>query len=151
MLSLAAELSRLETSSFASPPRGGFALVKLIAFARGFVIPRPRLEACRVGLDEMADTPVVPSGRHRPCTLERSRLRKAVQLMCGRYTNTAGVEELNDRFKVPLHSDAGTRRFNIAPTEEVLAIVAPRGRAEARLLRWGLIPPWASDLGARTS
>jgi putative SOS response-associated peptidase YedK len=66
--------------------------------------------------------------------------------VCGRYTNTAGIEELNDRFKVPIESDAGTRRFNIAPTEEVLAIVAPKGGPEARLLRWGLIPPWASDL-----
>jgi putative SOS response-associated peptidase YedK len=66
--------------------------------------------------------------------------------MCGRYTNTAGPEELNDRFRVPIASDAGTRRFNIAPTEEVLAIVAPKGEAQARLLRWGLIPPWAKDL-----
>jgi len=66
--------------------------------------------------------------------------------VCGRYTNTAGVEELNDRFAVPIASTAGTGRFNVAPTEEVLAIVAPRGEPEARLLRWGLIPPWATDL-----
>jgi putative SOS response-associated peptidase YedK len=66
--------------------------------------------------------------------------------MCGRYTNTAGPEELNDRFRVPISSAAGTRRFNVAPTEEVLAIVAPTGEREARLLRWGLIPHWASDL-----
>ena len=66
--------------------------------------------------------------------------------MCGRYTNTAGPEELNDRFRIPIASDAGTRRFNIAPTEEVLAIAAPKGEAQARLLRWGLIPPWAKDL-----
>lgn len=66
--------------------------------------------------------------------------------MCGRYTNTAGPEELNDRFKVPISSDVGTRRFNIAPTEQVLAIVAPKGEAQARTLRWGLVPPWAEDL-----
>lgn len=66
--------------------------------------------------------------------------------MCGRYTNTAGPEELNDRFRVPIHGDAGTRRFNVAPTEEVLAIVAPKGEPEARLLRWGLVPSWAHDL-----
>jgi putative SOS response-associated peptidase YedK len=66
--------------------------------------------------------------------------------VCGRYTNTAGVEELNDRFELPFPSEAGTRRFNVAPTEEVLAIVAPKGEAQARLLRWGLIPPWAKDL-----
>jgi putative SOS response-associated peptidase YedK len=66
--------------------------------------------------------------------------------MCGRYTNTAGPEELNDRFKVPIASDAGTHRFNIAPTEEVLAIVAPKGEREAQMLRWGLVPHWATDL-----
>lgn len=71
--------------------------------------------------------------------------------MCGRYTNTSGPEELNERFRVPIASDTGTHRFNIAPTEEVLAIVAPKGEPEARLLRWGLIPHWAEDLkgGAR--
>ncbi len=67
--------------------------------------------------------------------------------MCGRYTNTAGPEELNDRFRVPISSDTGTRRFNIAPTEEVLAIVAPRGEEEALMLRWGLVPSWATSIG----
>jgi putative SOS response-associated peptidase YedK len=66
--------------------------------------------------------------------------------MCGRYTNTAGVQELNDRFRVPVNTDVGTRRFNVAPTEDVLAIVAPKGQEEARVLRWGLIPPWSKDL-----
>jgi putative SOS response-associated peptidase YedK len=66
--------------------------------------------------------------------------------VCGRYTNTAGVEELNDRFNVPITGEAGTRRYNVAPTEEVLAIVAPKGEPEARLLRWGLVPTWAKDL-----
>jgi putative SOS response-associated peptidase YedK len=66
--------------------------------------------------------------------------------VCGRYTNTAGVDELNDRLRVPIPGEQGTRRYNIAPTEEVLAIVAPHGELEARLLRWGLIPPGARDL-----
>ncbi len=66
--------------------------------------------------------------------------------MCGRYTNTAGVQELNERFRMPFSGDAGTHRFNIAPTEEVLAIVAPKGEPQARLLRWGLIPTWATDV-----
>jgi putative SOS response-associated peptidase YedK len=72
--------------------------------------------------------------------------RAYARRVCGRYTNTAGPEELNDRFRVPISSDAGTRRFNIAPTEEVLAIVAPHGEPEARMLRWGLVPHWATDL-----
>jgi putative SOS response-associated peptidase YedK len=40
----------------------------------------------------------------------------------------------------------GTRRYNIAPTETVVAIVLGKdGEPVARPLRWGLIPPWAKD------
>ncbi|HEX3911556.1 MAG TPA: SOS response-associated peptidase [Solirubrobacteraceae bacterium] len=66
--------------------------------------------------------------------------------MCGRYTNTAGIQELNERFKVPFPDEAGTHRYNVAPTEEVLTIVAPKGEPQAELMRWGLIPSWATDL-----
>jgi putative SOS response-associated peptidase YedK len=66
--------------------------------------------------------------------------------VCGRYTNTSGIAELSDRLRVPILTAEGTRRYNIAPTEQVLAIVAPHGQPEARLLRWGLVPPWAGDL-----
>jgi putative SOS response-associated peptidase YedK len=68
--------------------------------------------------------------------------------MCGRYTNTSGPEELNDRFRVPIGASAGTRRYNIAPTEQVLAIAAPKGRPEAMMMRWGLVPSWATDLSS---
>lgn len=67
--------------------------------------------------------------------------------MCGRYTNTAGPEELNDRFRVPIASAEGTHRYNIAPTEQVLAIVKRKGQESAELMRWGLIPSWATELG----
>jgi putative SOS response-associated peptidase YedK len=66
--------------------------------------------------------------------------------VCGRYTNTAGIEELSDKFRLPITNATGTHRYNIAPTEEVLAIVAPKGSPQARMLRWGLVPPWAQDL-----
>lgn len=66
--------------------------------------------------------------------------------MCGRYTNTVGPEELNERFGVPMLGEQGTHRYNVAPTEQVLAIVAPGGAPEARMLRWGLVPHWAKEL-----
>jgi putative SOS response-associated peptidase YedK len=66
--------------------------------------------------------------------------------VCGRYTNTAGVEELNQRFEIPIAGREGTERFNIAPTEEVLAIVAAHGEPQARMLRWGLVPTWAKSV-----
>jgi putative SOS response-associated peptidase YedK len=68
--------------------------------------------------------------------------------MCGRYTNTAGVQELNERFKVPFPGEEGTRRYNIAPTEEVLTVVAPKGEPQVELMRWGLIPSWSTDLAS---
>jgi len=66
--------------------------------------------------------------------------------MCGRYTNTSGPEELDDRFRVPIPGPAGTRRYNIAPTEEVLTIVAPKGQQQAELMRWGLVPSWSTEI-----
>ena len=36
-------------------------------------------------------------------------------------------------------------RYNIAPTQDVLAVRGALGRREARMLRWGLVPYWADD------
>lgn len=67
--------------------------------------------------------------------------------MCGRYTNTLSRGDLEEHFRTNIPSEIGTRRYNIAPTEDVLAIVAAKdGRPEARVLRWGLTPWWSKDL-----
>jgi putative SOS response-associated peptidase YedK len=69
--------------------------------------------------------------------------------MCGRYTLTnADPALLRARFGIDLPSDFDERpRFNIAPTDPVLAIrTAQGGRREAGRLRWGLLPgEWAQD------
>src|SRR4051812_41529162 len=63
--------------------------------------------------------------------------------MCGRFTLRAKLNLLLDQFAAELHE---TRtfdpRYNIAPTQEVLAIRHPR---QLVALRWGLIPSWAKD------
>jgi SOS response associated peptidase (SRAP) len=70
--------------------------------------------------------------------------------ICGRYTNTLGPEELGkqlgQRFGVQIRERTDGDPYNIAPTEHVLAIIAPKGQPQARLLRWGLVPAWAHDL-----
>lgn len=68
--------------------------------------------------------------------------------MCARYTNTLGPERLAKTFGVRIPTSEGTRRYNIAPSEQVLAITTNDGQEQARLLRWGLIPSWAKDLKA---
>ncbi|HEX8101840.1 MAG TPA: SOS response-associated peptidase [Solirubrobacteraceae bacterium] len=68
--------------------------------------------------------------------------------MCGRFTLTAGQRSaLENRFGAAL-PDGGLERYNVAPTEDVLAVCAG---GEGKLLRWGLVPHWAKDLkgGAR--
>jgi putative SOS response-associated peptidase YedK len=66
--------------------------------------------------------------------------------MCGRYTTVADPADIEQRFGVSVPFSEGTRRYNIAPTESVVAIVLGRdGAPVARELRWGLIPSWAKD------
>ena len=65
--------------------------------------------------------------------------------MCGRYTNTKGPEELDERFRLPVPQE-GTHRYNVAPTEQVLTIVAEAGERRAELMRWGLVPSWANEI-----
>jgi len=70
--------------------------------------------------------------------------------MCGRYTlTTPGGRALAERFDLadPDALDPATLgRFNVCPTEPI-AIVAEDGERIARTVRWGLVPPWARELG----
>ncbi|UGS38186.1 SOS response-associated peptidase [Capillimicrobium parvum] len=68
--------------------------------------------------------------------------------MCGRYTNTLKREDLARIFPEAAHlADAtGCERFNIAPTQDVLAVVERKGERRMGPLRWGLVPFWAKDV-----
>jgi putative SOS response-associated peptidase YedK len=68
--------------------------------------------------------------------------------MCGRYTLTTNDhQQLAQRFGAMMPSEGGLERFNVAPTEEALAVVnGKEGGREAHLLRWGLVPSYAKDL-----
>ncbi len=64
--------------------------------------------------------------------------------MCGRFTLSASATTLAAQFNLP-DLPAWSPRYNIAPTQEVLAVLKPTDSAkrQSRLLRWGLIPMWA--------
>ncbi|MBC8123857.1 MAG: SOS response-associated peptidase [Gemmatimonadaceae bacterium] len=64
--------------------------------------------------------------------------------MCGRFSLVAEVEELAEAFSVSEQLDEPEARFNIAPSQALLAVVAGPERRFVRL-RWGLIPSWAKD------
>lgn len=69
--------------------------------------------------------------------------------MCGTFTNTAAPDELTRQIGghvgVRIAETTSADRWDIRPTDPVVAIVAPFGTPEARLLRWSLLPPWATD------
>jgi putative SOS response-associated peptidase YedK len=68
--------------------------------------------------------------------------------MCGRYTLTANDHRrLGERFGAAVVPGAALERFNVAPTEEALAIVVGKtGVREAHQMRWSLVPGYAKDL-----
>ncbi len=65
-------------------------------------------------------------------------------VMCGRFTQRADAKRLAKAFEVG-ETPRLEPRYNIAPTQEILAV---RNRGEGRemtLLKWGLVPSWAKD------
>lgn len=64
--------------------------------------------------------------------------------MCGRFTLTVDPAELKDRFEGVSFPEKYAPRFNIAPSQPVLAIPND-GTKMADFLLWGLIPSWAKD------
>ncbi|NEE01156.1 SOS response-associated peptidase [Phytoactinopolyspora halotolerans] len=70
--------------------------------------------------------------------------------MCGRYVVAMSVDDMLEEFDAV----AGDTRdlapsYNVAPTDRVPIVVEPSGGASTRELhaaRWGLIPPWSTDL-----
>jgi len=65
--------------------------------------------------------------------------------MCGIYTlATPDPSQIRARF--PIGESLGLRRrFNVAPGDDVLAVVGGDAEPSGTLLRWGLVPFWASD------
>ena len=75
--------------------------------------------------------------------------------MCGRYSNTGKRgDELQRRMAELLgvtqpDADDGFERFNIAPTQEVLAAVDDERGRRLQELRWGLVPEWTQGAKPR--
>jgi putative SOS response-associated peptidase YedK len=64
--------------------------------------------------------------------------------MCGRYAQSTDPKKLAKDFKVT-EVPAVEPRYNIAPTQSILAVRRSEDGREALLLKWGLIPSWAKD------
>lgn len=64
--------------------------------------------------------------------------------MCGRFTLTIDPADLQEAFSEYNFPPQFSSRFNIAPSQPVLAIPND-GQSHADFFLWGLIPSWAKD------
>lgn len=70
--------------------------------------------------------------------------------MCGRFTQTQSGEAVAAAFHLP-EIPILEPRYNIAPSQPVLAVTAAHDQRELRVFQWGLVPSWAKDpkIGSR--
>jgi putative SOS response-associated peptidase YedK len=65
--------------------------------------------------------------------------------MCGRYTLRTPVDSVVEAFEIEEYPSSITPNYNIAPTQEVAAVVEEDEKRKLEMLHWGLIPSWAKD------
>lgn len=66
--------------------------------------------------------------------------------MCGRFVLTTPAQALAAHFGAWAGGLLLPARYNIAPTQDVVAVRVDQGQRQLVMLRWGLVPAWAKDL-----
>jgi putative SOS response-associated peptidase YedK len=65
--------------------------------------------------------------------------------MCGRFAQPRSAEELARIFHARPAAEIDGERFNVAPTDEVAAVVEHHGERLVDSFRWGLVPFYATN------
>jgi putative SOS response-associated peptidase YedK len=65
--------------------------------------------------------------------------------MCGRFTLTVDLSDLQQEYGLEIETIEWEPRFNIAPTQNV-AVVTDSDSRKLQMMRWGLVPFWAKDI-----
>jgi len=63
--------------------------------------------------------------------------------MCGRFTQTKELADLNERFGLTPAGPQVRPRYNLAPGQEAAVVIGQPPRLV--MMRWGLVPPWADS------
>jgi putative SOS response-associated peptidase YedK len=70
--------------------------------------------------------------------------------MCGRFTNQYTWRELHALYMLSIGFERNTDwtpKYNIAPTNQIPVILHEAGERRVVLMRWGLVPSWAREIG----
>lgn len=65
--------------------------------------------------------------------------------MCGRFTLYSPLQEIVERFNVAEWKVSFEPRYNIAPSQQVLAVVSDGEKNRMGYLKWGFIPRWSKE------
>lgn len=66
--------------------------------------------------------------------------------MCGRFVVFSNLEQFKQHFPIDQTLSEVTPNYNVAPTQEILAIFRQEGLNVLEKLHWGLVTHWAKDL-----
>ena len=66
--------------------------------------------------------------------------------MCGRFVGYRSLEELKIHFPIDKVACEAASNFNVAPSQEILAIFKQNGENWLDKFHWGLVPFWAKDV-----
>ena len=65
--------------------------------------------------------------------------------MCGRFVGFRRLEELKLYFPIDQSNCESAANYNVAPSQEVLALARLAGKNVLDKYYWGLVPFWARD------
>ena len=66
-------------------------------------------------------------------------------IMCGRFVGFRPIEVLQQYFPIDRTAAEVTANYNVAPSQEVLAVVRREDLNWLERFHWGLVPFWAKD------
>jgi len=66
--------------------------------------------------------------------------------MCGRFAGFRSLRELQEYFPIDKAACEVTANYNVAPTQEIIAIAKHDGENWLDKYHWGLVPFWAKDV-----
>jgi putative SOS response-associated peptidase YedK len=86
-------------------------------------------------------------GRGKVPTVGRGPWRPVrLAAMCGRYVSTSTPDEIAKYFDAqPPEEELLEPNYNVAPTQDVYAVLEDGGVRKVEALHWGLVPFWAKD------
>jgi putative SOS response-associated peptidase YedK len=69
--------------------------------------------------------------------------------MCGRFVEFSNIEQLKLYFPIDKAFCKVTANYNVAPTQEILAVFRQEDMNVLEKFHWGLVPHWAKDISTR--